>query len=532
MADWVELIAVGGFALRQSTPRGFGIAMEINFPTGIDRRKKAFAAALLLVAMGAVGQAADVITIIKGTVRAGTDQSGFFGFSPGTSLAGQSYSLLYVLTDLSQEKFTDYPGTNTPYTCSVIGQGTDITFSPIAASLVINARAFNWGAGTVSYISGGASRNVNGVPTAAFTINESYYVENFEGNSDVGSDLFFPLPPPPKCRLESPYYYKFSPTENSVCSFGFNVFQRSSDGTVIFNQKAAAGTLDVSTLVTVVDTGNHLVKNKFIAAQLGSYAGRLSQALGMVEILKSKDPAHAAQLQTAVKFVEKLLDENEDIWESVDDVTGFTKLANKFLSSQLWENREALAFATFAYSTAILAQAANSYAADPPDSNFKTVSPPESLSLQKTGNATLDGAIADYLKAASFQTAARHALERWEGAQLAGDQASTTLQYKAYEDYSSQAAQMATVLSKDNLAVNKVLPTTSAAKFPGGPAGVASIINGLCVRPLDASLNSYLLSAARLTQQQINQGLCAIEDAVRPSDINTDFGLLLTTPVP
>jgi hypothetical protein len=414
----------------------------------------------------------------------------------------------------------------------VIGQGTDITFSPIAAALVINGHAFNWGAGTVSYISGGASRNINGVPTAAFTINESYDFSNYEGTSDVGSDLFFPLPPAPKCRLESPYYYKFSPAENSVCSFGFNVFQRSSDGTVIFNQKAAAGTLDVSSLVTVVDTGNHLLKNKLLAAQLGSYAGSLSQTLDMVEILKSKDPALAAQLKSAVKVVEHFLNENEDLWETVDDVNGFTKLANKFLSAELWENPLGLAFDTFAFSTAILAQAANSYAADPPDSNYKTVSPPESLSLRKTGNATVDDAVADYLKAASLQTAARHALERWEGSQLADDKASTTLQATAYEDYSSQAAKMASVLTKDNLAVNKVLPAASAATFPGGPAGVASMINGLCGRPLDPSLNSYLLSAARLTQQQINQGICAIEDAVRPSDVDTNFGQWLTTPVP
>jgi hypothetical protein len=507
--------------------------MDINFSTGANCRKTAFAAALLLVAMGANAvQAADVITIIKGTVRAGTDQSGFFGFSPGASLVGQNYTLYYVLTDLSKETFTDYPRTNTPYTCSVIGQGTDITFSPIAAALVINGHAFNYGAGQVSYISGGASRNVNGVPTAAFTINESYYFSNYEGTSDVGSDLFFPLPPAPQCRLESPYYYKFSPAENSVCSFGFNVFQRSADGTVIFNQKAASGTLDVSSLVTVVDTGNHLLPNKLDAAKLGYYAGGLEQTLDMVELLRSKDPAHAAQLQTAVKFVEKLLSENEDLWQTVDDVSGFTKLANKFLSSELWENPLGLLYATLAFSTGIVAQAANSYAADPPDSNYKTVSLPESLALQKTGNATVDDAVADYLKAASLQTAARHALERWEGAQLAGEQASITLQAKAYENYSSQAAQMASVLTKDNLAVNKVLPAASAATFPGGPAGVAAMINGLCGRPLDPSLNSYLLSAARLTQQQIKQGMCAIENAVRPSDIKTNFGQWLTTPVP
>jgi hypothetical protein len=98
----------------------------------------------------------------------------------------------------------------------------------------------------------------------------------------------------------------------SYSNFGFDRFQTNSSGTIRINEQAASGTLNVSSMVTVVDTGDHLISDKISAAEVGYYAGQLANLLGWAQLAKSSNPTQAAQIQTAIKFVEKLLYQNEN----------------------------------------------------------------------------------------------------------------------------------------------------------------------------------------------------------------------------
>jgi hypothetical protein len=51
------------------------------------------------VCVSQVAQASQVIATVTGTVNYGTDRSGAFGFAPGSSLAGQPFTITYVIDD-------------------------------------------------------------------------------------------------------------------------------------------------------------------------------------------------------------------------------------------------------------------------------------------------------------------------------------------------------------------------------------------------------------------------------------------------
>ena len=180
---------------------------------------------------------------------------------------------------------------------------------------------------------------------------------------------------------------------------------------------------------------------------------------------------------------------------------------------------------------ACMAYMANAMALDPPDFNYKTVEPPQALSLPSSGNTTVDHVVNDYLTAISLEAASLHAIERWEGASIAGVTASETLQLNAYNTYSAEAAKAEAVLSKDNDTLISVLPPVPVSAFPGGATAMAAAFDALCGRPLPSSLNASLLSLG-LSQSEIDQRVCDIVSVITPSDINTNFAAVLSKPLP
>jgi hypothetical protein len=119
-------------------------------------------ACVFLVVFGLSGQlkASQVTFTITGTVLGGIDQTGVFGFSPETSLDGQSFLLVYTFHDqIGQESMLSFNGI--PYESSVTGTGSQ---SPGTATLTINGVSFMFGRLPAKYtgttVSSTATRNV------------------------------------------------------------------------------------------------------------------------------------------------------------------------------------------------------------------------------------------------------------------------------------------------------------------------------------------------------------------------------------
>jgi hypothetical protein len=92
-----------------------------------------------------------------------------------------------------------------------------------------------------------------------------------------------------------------------------------------------------------------------------------------------------------------------------------------------------------------LAIVEDNIALDPPDANYKQAEPPAPVLWSSTGNKSIDQVFSDYAKVISLDIAKLHAMERFEGATLAGDTAWAATQQSAYQSYATPADAARTV---------------------------------------------------------------------------------------
>jgi hypothetical protein len=108
--------------LRSARPARAGIASLMSI-----------AAAALCVPE--VAQANQVIATITGTVNYGTDRSGAFGFAPGASLAGQPFTITYIIDDTKGQQGVYSSSNGSPYGSYI--QNVSLN-NPITAVLTIH----------------------------------------------------------------------------------------------------------------------------------------------------------------------------------------------------------------------------------------------------------------------------------------------------------------------------------------------------------------------------------------------------------
>jgi hypothetical protein len=270
------------------------------------------------------------------------------------------------------------------------------------------------------------------------------------------------------------------------------------------------------------------------AAGIGMLLGMASDQLDAAAIV-NEGPAHIAENVAAEVFVGvvvKVVAGTDEIFgqqiELSAGVTDFFKEAVKHFTKV---KPASLVLEVGSMGLLVGSMMENHQSPDPPDPNYTVVATPQELKLPTTNNATVDKVIADYLNYASLSAAVLHAAERWQGATLADDQVSATLQENAYETYVPQMDAAKAVLDGDNATLETQLPKVKLNQYPGGAKAIAAAFNAQCGQPLPPNLNNLLLGLG-LTQPVIDAQVCAVAQAVRPQDISTDFDKTLSQPIP
>jgi hypothetical protein len=439
------------------------------------------AAAVLCVPQSAHSE--QVAVAIQGIVQEGTDRTGAFG-EPKSNLAGEPFTLTFTIDSTKGANATS-PATGVPSSSSIV---TSSAGNPVTGALTIKGRTADFdmlGTLPISSISSKASRTVNGIPSAYFNINEANYADNTEGTDQIVITVYLPNLPTTDYEWQSPIYYTFPENGPANGSFAFDHWKTNSSYTTIVDEQAASGRLIVTSIS--VSPGVFSASAKAFSASVGQYFSTASNVIALAFLARDvKSFVVKAQSRLYFQIVMDAASQNHEIFVPIELSVGLNNAARQATSDGGGGQDPVSATLDF------IAWMANSIALDPPDWNYKTVEPPQSLSLPTSGNATVDHVINDYLTATSLEAASLHALERWQAATIANDTTSATLQLNAYNTYSAQAASAEAVLSQDNLALISVLPPVPVSSFPGGATAMAAAFNALCDQPLPSSLNTSL----------------------------------------
>ena len=255
----------------------------------------------------------------------------------------------------------------------------------------------------------------------------------------------------------------------------------------INNAGQAAGTyLDASGIYHgyVASLGSIITPDhKDTASVLASSFDKVSNDFDAAAIVVDgrKELAKNIATATAVKVMAKLIAGNDRLFGQTIELSygecAFLALAAKGLTKG---NVLSIALEADSLIFSLASVISNAIAADPPDPNYTTVEPPQALSFPPTGNSTVDHVIADYLTYTSTRAAVLHAAERWQGAQLANDQASVELQLKAFDAYKEQASADYNNLNDDNALLISALHSVDINRFPGGTAAIVAAFNAQC----------------------------------------------------
>jgi hypothetical protein len=420
--------------------------------------------------------------------------------------------------------------TSTPFVTGISSTSEEIGNTPIETATLIVDGGTQVSLGVknvrISSVSSGVMRNINGNPVEAFTMEESYSVIGSAGYGDLAVDLVLgnSINPHLKADYGEPIYFTLAPLWSGTF---YRLWEEvSNDGFIVpATERVMNARLEPHTVSITTDPKvNYTAADKAKAALDGFQWGLRAQVAGWITIVDGGPGETAKQVaQTLLSHImtgdmEFNADNQIEISQSL-----VNSMWKTFTSSDPF-NLLGLRALWWAYYE-------DSIALDPPDTNYKTVATPIPLSLPSTGNKNIDKVIADYSRAASLAGAKLHAMERFEGAKIAGDVAWAATQQSAYEAYATQVDAARVVLFQDDVILKNSLPTVDVNKYPGGAAAIAKAMNDLSGKPLPADLNQMFLSLG-LTQAQINKGVSEVALAVRPSDISTDFKSLLSKPTP
>jgi hypothetical protein len=170
--------------------------------------------AALLVAVGLLcaplwASATDILVTINGTVTSGTDYTGVFG--PALlSLADKKFTLVYLINDglLASTR------QNRKFYTTIYGSSSELGGTPVQkATLTIDGQSLSLGVLPINNVSSGATRNIDGIPTTSFTMDDSYSVPGSAGYAQTGIVLILDanLVPPLAANWEEPIYFNFPP---------------------------------------------------------------------------------------------------------------------------------------------------------------------------------------------------------------------------------------------------------------------------------------------------------------------------------
>jgi hypothetical protein len=480
-----------------------------------------FATALTCAPLSALAN--DILMTINGTVVTGTDYTGVFGPAL-TSLEGKTFVLVYLIND----GLVDSTRTRTSLYTSIVGSSNELHGTPVqSATLTIDGQSISLGVLPINNVASGASRSIDGLPTEAVSMDDSYSVPGSAGYAQTGVALYLDpnLKPPLTANWEEPIYFNFPDSTASYATFVFLHEEVTSSGSIIADTvKSVDVMLRPRSVSLTLAPAKFTPSVKASAAETGFYLGLASEALGWISIVKGGLKKQAeAEFKT---IFGSIIQGNDQIYapSQVELSQGILNALEESAKTPDLSN----IMGSVLLGSAIIADI---IVLDPPDPNYKKVEPPQPLSWPTTGNKTIDQVIADYLSVMSLDAATLHALERFEAANIASDAVWTLAQQKAFQLYSTKADEARAVLPKDNVALEKALPTVDVNSFPGGAKALAAAYNQQCGKPLGAPLSQILLSLG-LTQDAINQAVCTVARTVKPSDITTDYAGPLEKSVP